>query len=107
MLHRHLTMVSLVVAGAWFLGPQIAVRSDQSQPVAIGTTISSLRFKDIRYVARSLDDLGEQKAYVLVFTNVTCPVAQKYWPKLKRLDAELRERGVQFVAVNSAADDSI
>src|SRR4029077_18381634 len=73
----------------------------------IGSTIPNLRVKKIRFVARTFDDLGEQKAYVLVFTNTTCPVAQKYWPKLKRLEDELRPRGVQFVAVNAAADDSI
>jgi peroxiredoxin len=81
--------------------------ADEPQRVAIGSKIPNLRFKDMRYVARTLDDLGASKAFVLVFTNTTCPVAQKYWPKLKRLDAELRERGVQFVAVNAAADDSI
>ncbi len=79
----------------------------EPQRVAVGGTIANLRFKDIRYVSRSLDDLGAGKAYVLVFTNTTCPVAQKYWPKLKRLDADLRPRGVQFVAVNAAAEDSI
>ncbi|MBI3860706.1 MAG: redoxin family protein [Planctomycetia bacterium] len=75
--------------------------------VSIGAAVSKLQFKDIRYVSRTLDDLGDQKVYVLVFTNTTCPVAKKYWPKLIRLDAEYRERGVQFAAVNSAAEESV
>ena len=50
---------------------------------------------------------GEQKAFVLVFTNTTCPLVQKYWPKLKRLDEEYRDKGVQFVSVNVGADDEI
>lgn len=75
--------------------------------VSIGDIIPDLHFKDIRYLTRTLKDLGEKKACVLVFTNTTCPVAQRYWPRLKRLDEEYRERGVQFVAVNTAADDSI
>ncbi len=73
----------------------------------IGDTIPELRFKDIRYLPRTLKDLGEQKAYVLVFTNTTCPVAQRYWPKLKQLDGEFRGKGAQFLAVNAAPDDSI
>jgi len=73
----------------------------------IGDTIANLRFKDIRYLPRSLKDLGDHKATVLVFTNTTCPLVQKYWPKLRRLDEEYRGQGVQFVAVNVGADDEI
>src|SRR6516164_7233674 len=94
-----------VIPSVIFVAPHI--RAGEAGPVAIHTTIPNLKFKDIRFVPRSLADLGEAQAYVLLFTNTTCPVAQKYWPKLKQLDAELRSRGVQFVAVNSAADDSI
>jgi peroxiredoxin len=77
------------------------------EPATIGDTIPELRFKDIRYLLRTLTDLGDKKAYVLVFTNSTCPVAQRYWPKLKQLDAEFRRHEVQFLAVNVAPDDSI
>jgi thiol-disulfide isomerase/thioredoxin len=73
----------------------------------IGSKIENLRFKDIRYLPRSLADLGDNRATVLVFTNTTCPIAQKYWPKLRRLDEEYRGQGVQFVAVNVAPDDEI
>lgn len=107
MIHRHVLKTLLLVIAALLVSAHGSAQADEPQPVAIGTAIPNVRFKDIRYVARSLDDLGEQKAYVLVFTNTTCPVAQKYWPKLKRLDAELRQRGVQFVAVNSVQDESI
>lgn len=73
----------------------------------IGDKIGELKFKDIRYVPRSLADFAESKAVVLVFTNTTCPLAQKYWPKLQRLHEEYREQGVQFLSVNAAPDDEI
>ena len=73
----------------------------------IGSEIPDLKFKDIRYLPRSLKDFGEKKAFVLVFTNTTCPLAQKYWPKLKRLEEQYREEGVQFVSVNVGGDDEI
>src|SRR5687768_16535499 len=73
----------------------------------IGSEIPNLRFKDIRYLQRSLSDFGEPKAVVLVFSNTTCPVVQKYWPKLQRLHAKYREQGVQFVSVNISGDDEI
>jgi len=73
----------------------------------IGVRIDDLRFKDIRYLPRSLRDLGEHRAYVFVFTNTTCPIVKRSWPKLKRLEAAYRDRGVQFVAVNVGPDDEI
>lgn len=74
---------------------------------AIGSKVANLGFKDIRYAARSLDDLPGRKAYVLVFTGSGCPLAARYMPTLKKLDAEYRERGVQFLAVNSGRQDAI
>ncbi len=76
-------------------------------PVPIGSIIADLRFKDIRYLPRSLKDLGDNQATVLVFTNTTCPLVQKYWPKLRRLDEEFRGQGVQFAAVNVGPSDEI
>jgi thiol-disulfide isomerase/thioredoxin len=73
----------------------------------IGSQIENLRFKDIRYLQRSLSDFGEPKAVVLVFSNTTCPVVQRYWPKLQRVQAKYREQGVQFVSVNISGDDEI
>jgi thiol-disulfide isomerase/thioredoxin/mono/diheme cytochrome c family protein len=75
--------------------------------VRIGTPIEDLRFKDIRYVARSLSDFGEKKAVVLVFVETGCPLAQKYMPVLDRLDRKYRDQGVQFVAVNVGPSDTI
>jgi len=75
--------------------------------VKIGSQVDDLRFKDIRYVARSLADFGEKKAYVLVFVDSDCPLAQKYLPVLDRLERGYRDKGVQFVAVNSGPHDTI
>jgi thiol-disulfide isomerase/thioredoxin/mono/diheme cytochrome c family protein len=81
--------------------------SAADKDVPLGSRVAGLRFKDIRYVNRSLDDFGERKAVVLVFTSTSCPLAPRYFPTLKRLEKEYRDQGVQFVAVNAAADDTI
>ena len=81
--------------------------SDEPAKVKIGQTVGDLRFKDIRYVPRSLKDFGDKKAIVVVFTNTTCPIVQKYWPKLKRLSDQFEKEGVQFVSMNSSAGDEI
>ncbi|MFL5338554.1 MAG: redoxin domain-containing protein [Gemmataceae bacterium] len=75
--------------------------------VQIGAAIPDLRFKDIRYLARSLRDFGEKKAYVLIFVDGGCPLAAKYLPVLQRLERTYRDQGVQFVAVNSGPNDTI
>src|SRR5204863_9857928 len=84
----------------------LAVAGDVPKPT-VGSQITDLRFKDIRYITRSLDDLGERRANVLVFTNTSCPIAQKYWPKLKRLEENYRSRGAVFAAVNSSEGDTV
>lgn len=87
-------------------------RSTNARP-EIGDKIGLMQFKDIRYLPRSLKDLSHKndvvhkKAFVLVFTNTTCPLVQKYLPRLNELDREYREKGVQIVAVNVGLDDTI
>jgi thiol-disulfide isomerase/thioredoxin/mono/diheme cytochrome c family protein len=75
--------------------------------VKIGSKVTGLKFKDIRYLPRSLDEFKDKKAFVLVFTTTGCPLAEKYLAVLQRLENEFRPKGVQFVAVNAGADDSI
>ena len=75
--------------------------------VKVGDRIGKLEFTDIRSLPRTLDDLGAKKAFVLVFTNASCPLAERYLPTLKALEKEYRAKEVQFVAVNAAEEDSI
>src|SRR5262249_59636334 len=75
--------------------------------VKVGAKIDDLRFKDIRFLARSLGDFGDKKAYVLVFVDCNCPIAAKYLPGLQRLESAYRDKGVQFVAVNSGPNDTV
>ncbi len=75
--------------------------------VKIGDPVPNLVFKDIRYLPRSLADFPAPKAYVLVFTNTSCPVVQRYLPVLRDLEKSYRDKGVQFIAVNPGTDDGI
>lgn len=73
----------------------------------IGDQVPELRFKDIRHLSRSLADFGERKAYVLVFVQSGCPLAEKYLPVLNRLERTYAPKGVQFAAVNSGPADTV
>src|SRR5438876_471962 len=81
--------------------------SDHGAKPTVASKVADLQFKDIHYLTRSLSDLGSPKAIVLIFTNTSCPLVQRYLPELTRLDKDYRPRGVQFVAVDSAPEDSI
>jgi thiol-disulfide isomerase/thioredoxin/mono/diheme cytochrome c family protein len=85
----------------------VPAKVKQTPAVQIGQPVAELRFKDIRYLPRSLDDFKENRAFVLVFTNTTCPLVQRYLPVLQSLEKEYRNRGIQFLAVNSSEEDTI
>ena len=81
--------------------------------VEIGDKFAHCQFTDIRFLPRSLSDFVSDKdpirkrAFVLVFTNTTCPIVQHFLPRLKQLNDEFREQGVQFVAIDVGPDDSM
>ena len=75
--------------------------------VKIGAPIGKLKFTDIRSLPRTLDDFGKKRAFVLVFTNTSCPLVKRYLPTLQALEKEYRGKDVQFVALNAAEEDSI
>ncbi|MBX7166330.1 MAG: redoxin domain-containing protein [Pirellulales bacterium] len=83
-----------------------AVEASADRP-QIGAKIDGLQFKDIRYLKRSLSDLGQHAAYVLVFLNTDCPVAKRYLPKLKALHADFESRDVQLVGVYCSPNDTV
>lgn len=79
----------------------------QTASPAIGETIANLSFVDSRYLTRTLDEFGNKRAFVIVFTNLDCPIARRFLPKLKLLDEQFRARGVQFLSLNVGPNDSI
>ena len=96
--------VAAVVSSFVIANPALGIEAPKP---AIGSKVGDVSFRDVRYLDRSLSDLGESKAIVLIFTSTTCPVVKRYLPRLAELDKEFAPQGVQFVAVNVAEDDSI
>src|SRR5437762_13356130 len=79
----------------------------KEKKVSIGSRVETFTFKDIHYLPRTLKDLGEAKAYVIVFTTTGCPLVERYLPRLKELSAQYGEKSVRFLALNVGAEDSI
>jgi hypothetical protein len=92
---------------ALVLVPLTAAQGRAEDAVKVGDRVGKLKFTDIRYLPRTLDDFGTKKAFVLVFTNTSCPVAQRYLPVVQALSLDFPAKDVQFVGVNAAEEDSI
>jgi hypothetical protein len=99
----------------------------QDQRPQLGAQIKEFEFLDIRYMRRSLADFDEQggkveagdakeeskgipverRGYVLFFVTNTCPLVLRYLPRVRELARKYSRRGIQFVAVNVGAGDTI
>lgn len=100
---RSLPIITLVALQA---GAFTALASPPAA-VDMGGVVRELRFKDIRALPRSLDDLGKHDAYVFVFTSTACPLVRKSLPKLVELHRQFAVQNVQFVSVNVGVDDTL
>src|SRR5262249_22098051 len=101
---RLLLVLTLPLAAGLLLANPTGAADKEAK---IGDRIANLTFKDIHYLSRSLEEFEHTKAFVLVFTTTTCPVVQQYFPTLKALDKDFKDKGVQFLAVNVGPDDSV
>lgn len=79
---------------------------DSASAAKIGAEAAQLQFKDIRCLTRSLSDLGEAKGYALVFLNTTCPIAQRYLPRLEELHKQYAAQGIQLVGIYNSQDEA-
>jgi peroxiredoxin len=99
-LFRYLTSICLLLT-------TLVASGKAADRTAIGDVVKDFQFTDIRFLPRTLSEFGERKAYVLVFTTLECPIVRRSLPKLRSLDEEFRDKGVQFVGINVSPGDSI
>ncbi|MFP6583974.1 MAG: redoxin domain-containing protein [Candidatus Hydrogenedentota bacterium] len=104
-------LIAIVGTGSYF-GLDFGKSPSENLPsmgdaTLIGSKLPDFTFKDIRYLPRTLADFGEKKAYVMMFFANDCPVAERYFPRFQSLDLEYQDRGVQFIAINVGAEDTI
>ena len=83
---RRVRWLATIVA----IGPLIG--DGRAESGQIGKIVPNVEFKDIRYLRRTLSDLGEHKGFALVFLNAECPVSRRFAPKLRALDARYADK---------------
>ena len=75
-------------------------------PAEVGAVVPDFSLKDIHRRPRSLAGFQDKKAFVILFIDTECPVAALYVPTLVELHTTYAAKGVQFVAIDSSAQDS-
>ena len=73
----------------------------------IGEAVKNFEFTDIRTLPRTISELGEHEATVIMFTANTCPLVQRYMPEIIAIHDEYREKGVAFLTINAAPGEGI
>jgi hypothetical protein len=69
--------------------------------------VEEIGLKDIRYLPRTLKELGEAKGYALFFHASNCEQAVARVGDMVKLEAEYLPQGIAFAAINTGADDTI
>jgi peroxiredoxin len=75
-------------------------------PPAVGAVVPDFSLKDIHRRPRSLNGFKGKKAFVVVFVDTECPLANLYVPAQIELHRKYAAKGVQFLAINSSSQDS-
>ena len=68
--------------------------------LAIGSPAPELDLPGVDGKTYKLADFADAKVLVVIFTCNHCPTAQAYEPRIMKLDADYREKGVALVAVS-------
>jgi len=91
-----------MAAALGFLAPA----DTRVSPPAVGAVVPDFSLKDIHRRPRSLDGFKDKKAFVVVFVDTECPLADLYVPTQIELHRKYAAKGVQFLAINSSSQDS-
>lgn len=76
-------------------------RSSRAAGPDIGSIAPDFELTNVNDSKVGLSSLADAKAVVVVFTCNHCPFAQKYEPRLIKLQQDFADKGVKFVLVNS------
>lgn len=68
--------------------------------------VADFSLRDIKGQEWSLAS-NKSKAIVIAFIGTQCPINNAYMPRLVELETQYRDKGVQFIAINSNEHDSL
>src|SRR2546428_12416569 len=95
---RSLVVILASLAGVYMRSP--AVSRAESTAVGIGDKVPGFSLLDTSGDARSFTDLAGQRATVVVFLSIECPMSNGYIEPLVNFSERYREKGVNLLLIN-------
>jgi peroxiredoxin len=99
--------LALVFVVAATMRVSALVDTDNTTGAAIGTTVADFKLTDTSGKKQTLSSLKGKNGTVLIFVSTQCPVVRDYIERIGKLAADYSERGVNVIAVNSNANETI
>lgn len=84
-----------------------AVSATGDAEARLGKRIPDFQLRDQLGTSHTLTEFRGNKAIVVAFLGVECPLAKLYGKRLGEMEREYRDKGVTFVGVNSNQQDSV
>jgi len=75
----------------------------ESTQIPLGTEMPDFELKDPYGKVYSLKELMGEKGIIIIFTCNHCPYAKAIWPRFLNLAREMKEKGINAVAINPNA----
>ncbi|HEX8141641.1 MAG TPA: thioredoxin family protein [Pyrinomonadaceae bacterium] len=100
-----LALIFLLAGDAW--SGVRAWTGDNITAAAIGSTIADFKLSDTSGKEQRLSSLKGKNGTALIFISTQCPVVRDYMERISKLAADYKERGVNVVAINSNASETM
>jgi peroxiredoxin/mono/diheme cytochrome c family protein len=81
--------------------------AERAQTSVLGTKVEDFALADVYGREHLLSAYADRPIVVLAFFGTECPVARLYAPRLAALAKRYQDQGVQFLGINSNAQDSV
>ena len=99
-------MLALAFTFAFAFG--MFAEAGEEHQVEIDKEVHDFMLKDVMGKAHSLKELGkDKKVTVVMFIATQCPVSNNYNERMVKLFDDYKDKGVQFIGINSNKQESV
>lgn len=99
--------VFLVTVLALLVFVSIANIGSAKSDFAVGTKLENFKLPDVNGTEQSFDKLKGKKGAVLVWLSAQCPVVKGYNERINQVAAELKDKGINVIGINSNETESL
>lgn len=99
-------LLSTIIAIVLLAVPNAQIQAQASAPAAIGSAAPEFELNDLSGQPRALKNY-RGKLLVVAFISARCPISNAYKDRIRTVADDYAKRGVEFVGINSSADESV